>query len=146
MIQTEALHAYLQEAVDLLRSLISFTKEDIEDIKLAHHEVIFDRCNTKSVAVREFEYARGRIDQEIVRLSQQYPHLKISDILDEKADALLADMRKLLEELKAINRHYAHIAFAVSEFYTSAANMLIPRVKSDYKGSATQSQLLRIHV
>lgn len=146
MIQTDLLHSYLQEAIDILHSLIQFTKEDIQDIKIANHEVIFNRSNTKAVAVKEFEYAKSRIDQEIVQLTQKHPHLKITDILDEKADTLLSDMRKTLEELKSLNKHYAHIAFAVSEFYTSIADRLIPREKADYKSRAQQSQLLRIEV
>ena len=53
-------------------------------------------------------------------------------------------MRKTLEELKSINTHYARMVFAVSEFYTSIADRLIPREKADYKSRVEQSQLLRI--
>ncbi|STQ87134.1 Uncharacterised protein [Helicobacter muridarum] len=146
MIQTDSLHIYLQEAINILNSLIKFTQEDIDDIKVANHEVIFNRCNTKAVAIKEFEYAKSRIDKEIIDLTKKHPHLNIAQILDEKADLLLADMRKALEELKSINRHYAHIAFALSEFYTSIADRLIPREKADYKSRAEQSQLLKIEV
>ncbi|RDU61739.1 hypothetical protein CQA44_08110 [Helicobacter sp. MIT 14-3879] len=146
MIQTDSLHTYLQEAIDMLQSLINFTKEDIEDIKIANHEIIFNRSHTKVTAIKEFEFAKGKIDREILQLTQQYPHLKIAEILDEKADRLLTEMRKALEELKSLNTHYAHIAFAVSEFYTSIADRLIPREKADYKSRAEQSQLLKIQV
>lgn len=146
MTQTDSLHTYLKEAINILQSLIKFTQEDIDDIKIANHEVIFNRCNTKAVAIKEFEYAKIKIDKEIVDLTKKHPHLKITQILDEKADSLLADMRKALEELKSINRHYAHIAFAVSEFYTSIADRLIPREKADYSSRAEQSKLLKIEV
>ena len=96
--------------------------------------------------LKQFEVAKGMIDSEILALSKKHPHLKLAEILDEKASNLLAKMRKTLEDLKSINTHYARMAFAVSEFYSSIADRLIPREKADYKSQVKQSQLLRIQV
>ncbi|RDU65729.1 hypothetical protein CQA53_06095 [Helicobacter didelphidarum] len=144
MINTELLHTYLQDAINKLQSLITFTKDDIEDIKQAKHEAVFHRSILKTSAIKEFELAKGMIDQEILSLTQKHPHLKLAEILDEKANVLLGDMRSMLEELKSSNTHYARIVFAVSEFYTSMADKLIPREKADYKSRVEQSQLLRV--
>lgn len=146
MIQIETLHAYLNDAIGKLQSLITYTQSDIEDVKLANHEVVFERGTLKVATIREFELAKNMIDQEMLHLTQQYPHLKLTEILDEKANTLLGDMRKTLEELKQINTHYARMVFAVSEFYTSIADRLIPREKADYKSRVEQSQLLRVQV
>lgn len=146
MIQTEALHAYLHNAIEKLQTLITYTQSDIEDVKSANHEVVFERGALKASAIREFELAKNMIDQEMLQLTQKHPHLKLTDILDEKANTLLADMRKTLEELKGINTHYARMVFAVSEFYTSIADRLIPREKADYKSRVEQSQLLKVQV
>lgn len=144
MIQTEALHIYLNDAIGKLQTLISYTKNDIEDVKVANHEVVFERGVLKTSTIREFELSKNMIDGEMLRLTQEYPHLKLTEILDEKANTLLNDMRKTLEELKQINTHYARMVFAVSEFYTSIADRLIPREKADYKSRVEQSQLLRV--
>lgn len=144
MIQTEALHIYLNDAIGKLQTLISYTKNDIEDVKVANHEVVFERGVLKASTIREFELSKNMIDGEMLRLTQEYPHLKLTEILDEKANTLLNDMRKTLEELKQINTHYARMVFAVSEFYTSIADRLIPREKADYKSRVEQSQLLRV--
>lgn len=144
MIKTETLHTYLTDAIAKLQSLIAYTHSDIEDVKVANHEVVFERGALKASTIREFELAKSMIDQEMLQLTQNNPHLKLTEILDERANTLLADMRKTLEELKSINTHYARMVFAVSEFYTSIADRLIPREKADYKSRVEQSQLLRI--
>lgn len=144
MIETETLHNYLHEAIGKLQTLISYTQNDIEDVKTANHDVVFERGALKTCVIREFELSKSMIDQEMLNLTQKYPHLKLTDILDEKANKLLIDMRKTLEELKKINTHYARMVFAVSEFYTSIADKLIPREKADYKSRVEQSQLLKI--
>lgn len=146
MIKTEALHTYLQDAISKLHSLIDYTQSDIEDVKVANHEVVFERSILKASAIRDFELSKSMIDNEMLRLTQNYPHLKLVDILDEKANTLLSDMRKTLEDLKRINTHYARMVFAVSEFYTSIADRLIPREKADYKSRVEQSQMLRVQV
>lgn len=144
MVHLDLLYRHLQEAITKLQKLISFTQQDIEDIKVANHEVIFERSREKIHIIKEFETSKGMIDKEIRCLTQTHPHLKIAQILDKKADSLLADMRKKLEELKSLNTHYARMVFAVSEFYTSIADKLIPREKADYKSQTEQSRLLKI--
>lgn len=141
----DTLHSYLEAAIQKLKSLITFTQDDIEDIKQAKHEAVFERATQKVGVIKEFETSKGLIDREILSLTQQYPHLKLADILDAKSDNLLGNMRKTLEELKAINTHYARLAFAVGEFYTSMADKLIPREKADYKSKVEQSKLLKIN-
>ncbi len=144
MVQMESLHTYLQNAISKLQLLIEYTENDIEDIKLANHDAIFNRGMLKVSTIKEFEVAKNTIDCEMLRLTKDNPHLKLADILDEEANNLLSNMRKILEELKGINTHYARMVFAVSEFYTSIADKLIPREKADYKSRVEQSQLLRI--
>ncbi len=144
MIQTDLLHEHLENAISKLHLLITFTQEDIEDIKQAKHDSIFSRNNDKVCIIKEFEIAKNMIDKEMLTLTQNNPHLSLTDILDEKSNLLLSNMRKTLENLKKINTHYARMAFAVSEFYTSITDKLIPREKADYKSRVEQSQLLKV--
>lgn len=144
MIQTDLLHEYLENAISKLHLLITFTQEDIEDIKQAKHDSIFSRNNDKVCIIKEFEIAKNMIDKEMLTLTQNNPHLSLTDILDEKSNLLLSNMRKTLENLKKINTHYARMVFAVSEFYTSITDKLIPREKADYKSRVEQSQLLKV--
>lgn len=144
MIQTDLLHEHLENAISKLHLLITFTQEDIEDIKQAKHDSIFSRNNDKVCIIKEFEIAKNMIDKEMLTLTQNNPHLSLTDILDEKSNLLLSNMRKTLENLKKINTHYARMVFAVSEFYTSITDKLIPREKADYKSRVEQSQLLKV--
>lgn len=146
MVQTELLHGFLEDAIDKLQTLVAYTQADIEDIKQAKHEIIFERSNDKVSMIKQFENAKGMIDNEILSLTKKHPHLKLAEILDQRANELLSNMRTTLEDLRRINTHYARMVFAVSEFYSSIADRLIPREKADYKSQVKQSQLLRIQV
>ena len=103
MIQTDLLHEHLENAISKLHLLITFTQEDIEDIKQAKHDSIFSRNNDKVCIIKEFEIAKNMIDKEMLTLTQNNPHLSLTDILDEKSNLLLSNMRKTLENLKKIN-------------------------------------------
>ena len=100
MIQTDLLHEHLENAISKLHLLITFTQEDIEDIKQAKHDSIFSRNNDKVCIIKEFEIAKNMIDKEMLTLTQNNPHLSLTDILDEKSNLLLSNMRKTLENLK----------------------------------------------
>ena len=77
MIQTDLLHEHLENAISKLHLLITFTQEDIEDIKQAKHDSIFSRNNDKVCIIKEFEIAKNMIDKEIL-LTQLINRIKAS--------------------------------------------------------------------
>lgn len=139
------LHNYLRGAVSDLRSLIELTTLDVEDIRVANHENIFGRNGKKQELIKTFEAKKNLIDQEMLSLKNQFPDKTLSDLIDDEAGELLNEMKKNLQELKNLNTSYARIVFAVSEFYNSLIQKIIPHEMSDYKGNKTpQSNFLKV--
>lgn len=139
------LHNYLKGAVFDLDSLIELTQADINDIKIANHENIFQRNFKKQELIKSFENKKNLIDQEIIRLKNKFPDKSLSELMDEQSSELLGEMKKNLQDLKELNASYARIVFAVSEFYSSLIQKIIPHEICDYKGNRTpESSFLKI--
>ena len=134
---------YLNGAIKDLKSLISLTELDIEDIKCANHEQIFDRNNQRDILIKEFKTKKSLITQEVEALHSQSPDSKLEDLFSQEIVDLFSDMRTALNDLKKINSDYARMVFAVSEFFTSLMNKIIPQediVYDAHKKSTLQPQ------
>ncbi len=129
---------YLNLAIDSLQSLIDTTKSDIEDIKQAKHEKLFGKLKGKEEIMLSFEKYKTHIDSEIVSMASENPSLDLKDLLSDIQRDLLEEMRDKLGELKSVNRHYAKLVAAVSSFYNSLIEQLLPgdEQKSGYDGIA----------
>lgn len=129
---------YLNLAIDSLQHLIDTTKTDIEDIKEAKHDLLFARLKGKEETMLSFEKYKNHIDSEIVNMATANPELELKELLSEDQKDLLDDMRQKLMELKSVNRHYAKLVVAVSSFYNSLLDQLLPKDehKSGYDGVA----------
>ena len=57
---------YIQGAINDLRTLIDYTKQDIESIKAARHEEIFERNPKKDALVKEFETKKALIPNRLL--------------------------------------------------------------------------------
>lgn len=136
---------YLQEANTALRELIEVTERDIEDIKKAEHESIFERSKIKEELLKNFENKKAIIDNEIVVLSNKFPDKSLEDLLNSDQQELLGCMKKNLEELKSFNKRLASLVISVSEFYDSLLSKIIPRENAGYDRNAKrQSSFLQV--
>ena len=134
---------YLQGAIADLHALIDYTKQDIESIKLAKHDEIFERNPKKDALIKEFETKKSLISQEMLALKNNNPQKEIKDLIDSRTQELFEEMSQALKELKKLNSSYAQIVFAVSEFFTSLMDKLIPKETQTYsdKKSTPQSSI-----
>jgi hypothetical protein len=123
---------YLQQANEILSNLIETTRNDIEDIKGAKHDNIFSRTKTKEELVKSFENHKSLIDNEIAKMAQASQGASLDTILDDNQQALLDEMREQLKDLQKENKHFATMVIAVSEFYSSLINRLIPTEQVGY--------------
>ena len=105
------LHYYLEQGIADLRTLLEFTNQDIIDIRDANHDAVFSRAKTKDDLISSFENKKAIIDNEI------------SKLIDKNQDKTLEE---LLGELKNRNKHFARLVLAVSEFYNSLLERIIP--------------------
>ncbi|MFC3847293.1 hypothetical protein ACFOPX_01920 [Helicobacter baculiformis] len=133
------LSSYLQQSLEDLQTLIDLTLQDLEDIKHAKHEVIFARNIQKQERVKSFETCKACFDQGMLDLIEKNPGKPLSELLDATGNACLKQMRARLEELKELNASYARIVFAVSEFYSSLMQQLVPHESVGYYNQRTVS-------
>ncbi|WP_163534462.1 hypothetical protein [Helicobacter suis] len=131
------LYHYLQQSLEDLQTLIKLTTQDLEDIHKANHEAIFARNATKKERIASFENCKNLFDQEMLKLMQKHPGKPLAELLDEKGSALLKQMRQCLNELKEINADYARIVFAVSEFYSTLMQQIVPHESVGYYNQQT---------
>lgn len=141
------LQHYLQNAVKDLQSLIEITQSDIDDIKQAKHDVLFSRVKTKEELISSFENKKALIDNEIAKLARENSGKSLEELLPEPVRNLLDDMKSSLSELKKLNKHYARMVLAVSEFYNSLLERLVPTESNGYEGKKrAASSFLKVNV
>lgn len=145
------LSQYLNGAINDLQTLITYTKLDIDDIKQARHDEIIARNDEKSKLIQEFETKKSLIDQEIKALQAKSPDKPLEEILDSSLIDSFGDMKTALVDLKQVNSDYARMVFAVSEFFTSLLEKIIPTENVGYGENkkrflSQQSNLLQIQV
>ena len=120
------LHYYLEQGIADLRTLLEFTNQDIIDIRDANHDAVFSRAKTKDDLISSFENKKAIIDNEISKLIDKNQDKTLEDLLSDKEQLLLEDLKELLGELKNRNKHFARLVLAVSEFYNSLLERIIP--------------------
>lgn len=124
------LHSHLQNANIALKSLIEISLQDIDDIKEARHEEIFARLEGKNNLISDFKNHKDLADSAMREMIAKHPNKGIADLLDENAMALIDEMRLNLKELRTLNKNYARSVIAVSEFYGSLINAIIPNQRN----------------
>lgn len=130
------LHTFLQNAVNDLQALIAINKLDMQDIKEANHEAIFSRLESKNNHIDSFKNNKTLADTEMQKMMKNYPNKSIEELLDAKAMEIIDEMRSSLEELRNLNKSYAKSVIAVSEFYASLVNAIMPSQKISYGNNA----------
>ena len=125
---------YLIKAIEDLNALIELTLQDIDDIKRARHDAIFDRVKIKEDRVASFEKHKSMIDSEISTLLKGDSKAELLDLLDEDAKSRLDILRETLQRLQSVNRYYARFVVAVGEFYNSLYEEMFPIEKDGYTG------------
>jgi len=125
---------YLDKAAEDLQTLIDLTQKDIDDIKAARHQALFDRIKTKEHTLVTFENRKALIDNEISNLIKANPDREMEELLDETVQRKLTVLREKLEELQALNRYYARFVITVGEFYNTLYEEMLPIEKDGYTG------------
>jgi len=132
------LERYIDKAIEEIDNLIRLTKADIEDIKQAKHQSMFDRIKTKEHAIVSFENYKSLIDDSIRALVTQNPSQNLETLLSEDAHVKLELMRNQLEKLHKINKRYAQFVVSVGEFYNTLYEEIIPVERDGYTSKNTK--------
>ena len=105
-----------------LDRLIEITKEDIEDIKQANHEPLFQRNKEKEELITKFSELKSQIDSILVKRSES--GLDIKDLISPEEDKLLDEFRNKLKLFYDIHKRFAKMAFSVTHFYNNLMNRI----------------------
>lgn len=139
------LNKFLSNSVCSLESLINISKLDIEDIKVANHDAIFARLESKNNLIAEFETNKNLAHEQMVALAKKYPNKNIADLLDDNTNELIDKMREQLKILRELNDGYSKSVVAVYEFYNSLIESIIPSERVGYSNkSYSKVDLLHI--
>ena len=136
------LEHYINKAIEEINNLIKLTEADIEDIKQAKHQAMFDRIKTKEHAIVSFENYKSLIDDSIKSMIKKSPTNQIESVLSPEIQERLDIMRKQLERLQEVNRYYARFVVTVGEFYNSLYEEMIPVERDGYTGKSTKTASL----
>ncbi|WP_331773972.1 hypothetical protein [Sulfurospirillum sp. 1612] len=136
---------YLKSSLDDIDHLIDLTKKDIEDIKEANHELVFERTKIKNDLVKAFENKKSLLDNELIKMVSNNKGMDLESILNEEQKTLLNEMKIKLTELKSVNKQYAKFVVIVSEFYNTLLDKIFPRELEGYKkANRTPATLLKV--
>lgn len=135
----------LQSAIKDLESLISLSREDIDDIKEANHNPQFDRLMIKEEKIKNFEHKKAMIDREISKLMTQNPARPLSELLDNEQHQQLDSLKEHLSILREVNQQYAKMVLSVGSFYNTLLERVVPTQMQGYqKVASAASSFLEI--
>jgi len=100
-----------------LDNLINITQKDIEDIKLANHDNLFQRNEEKEKLISQFVSFKSQIDSILVKRSES--GLELSQIINKEEDELLGEFKNKLEEFYTIHKKFSKMALLVTNFYNN---------------------------
>lgn len=124
---------YLTKALEDLEQLITMTHDDIDDIKVANHESIFERAKLKEELITSFQNKKSLIDNEIAKQMQAYPNEELEHLLEKEQLSQLSSLKDRLQHLKEQNRRYARLVHSVSEFFNSLLEKMVPGEMHGYQ-------------
>ena len=138
---------HLDSAIENLQSLIEMTRQDIEAIKAAKHQEMFDRIQAKERALVAFENHKTSIDTAIMRIAQAHPQDELETLLSTEAKRKLSVLKERLLQLQELNRRFAKFVVSVGEFYNTLFEKMLPVEKDGYdKKGAKIASLIEVRV
>ncbi|WP_457745800.1 hypothetical protein [Sulfurimonas sp.] len=129
---------HLKNALEDLRDLITMTKSDIEDIKLAQHDPQFERLSLKDEKIKSFEAKKAMIDHEISNLVKLNPDRELPSLLSKEQHTLLEELKVELSNLHETNSKYAKLVLVVSNLYNTFLERIVPTEMQGYKKVASK--------
>ncbi|MBR7117816.1 MAG: hypothetical protein IKC84_00390 [Helicobacteraceae bacterium] len=136
---------FLGDAISNLEELIRISNLDMQDIKEANHDAIFQRLESKNNAIYMFDYNKNLVRDAMFKLSKENPNKSIEEILDSETLVLIDKMREGLKTLREINKNYAKSVVAVYEFYNSLLENIIPSQRDGYSNKS-HSKVDLLHI
>jgi F0F1-type ATP synthase alpha subunit len=104
----------------VIDTLIEITLQDIDDIKKANHDALFDRNIDKYKIISEFTTLKKEIDSILVKRSES--GLDISQMLSPEEDKLLSEFKEKLSLFMQVHKKFSKLLFTITNFYNNLVN------------------------
>ncbi len=129
----------LHQINDVLSNLIKITKEDIEFIKNAKHNELFNNIPQKEDLSEQFSELKTQIDEILVKRNK--PLEKIFTNEEEKE---FEKFKTLLNEFYEIHKYFAKLSFVVTNFYNVLTDKIKNKEKITYDNDSIPKSQLKI--
>ena len=129
----------LKEATNILNSLIKITKQDIENIKKANHQKIFDNMKQKEELAKYFFNIKNDIDSILVKRNKP-----IEEIFSTKEEILFEEFKKKLIKFNTLHKKFSKLAISVANFYNTLVQQIKEEKPIDYDNSSFKNNNLSI--
>jgi hypothetical protein len=106
----------LKSIINILEQFIETTYSDIEDIKQAKHNIIFERNSQKEDLLKNFNSYKMKIDKELLTRSKTK---KVENLLNASESKHLDIFKNKLQEFAIAHKKFSKMVFSVSNFYTN---------------------------
>jgi len=104
----------LQSTNQLLDNLIEITSKDIDDIKKANHQALFERNYQKEELVKRFVELKNGIDSTLAERNRNGMPL-----INPNEEPLLDEFKEKLQKFYTLHKKFAKMAFTVTHFYNN---------------------------
>ena len=131
----------LNESIDILSSLIQLTQQDIENIKKADHQKVFDNMKIKEELAKHFSDTKNDID--LILRQRNKP---IEEIFSNEEEKLFEEFRKKLTEFNALHKKFSKLAISVANFYNTLIQQIKEEKSINYNNSSFKNNSLSIKV
>ncbi len=122
----------LQRLFTDIDTLIALTKEDIEFIKNADHDLIKKNNLQKEIIIRRFESNKSLLNHQLLSITNENPDKSLEEILPKDQLDDLEEFKNKLQQLQSVNRDYAKFVSTLNEFFSSLVAAMIPMKTDGY--------------
>ncbi len=127
----------LQTANEILNNLITLTKKDIESIKEAKHEEIFNNIKIKENLTIKFQNTKNEIDNILSNRNKP-----LEEIFTPEEEKEFENFKNLLNEFNNQHKLFSKLSFSVTNFYNTLLNKIKGNKQITYeKENISNSQL-----
>ena len=103
----------------VLDELIQITYQDIEDIKKANHQQLFDRNSQKELLLSKFVQLKSNIDSTLAQRDSSSQTL-----VKAEEELLLDEFKQKLQTFYKLHKKFEKMAFSVTNFYNNLVHKI----------------------
>lgn len=132
---------YLETSIDIIQTLITMTRRDIDAVKNARHDTLQESAKEKERLLASFEEYKRLIDDTMGHLAANAAQQgDVRDLLTVEQMGRIETMKEKLAELKRANKDLGRMVLAVGEFFNSLLVRIAPQQPSGYGSDRFEGQ------